>query len=161
MKSIYLLTLGFLTACIQYRTQTVAPATYQLPGPRTIATPLDSLWPAAIDVVNERQLSIKLVDKASGLVQSERMWAGSDSLYWDCAKTRLLEINTARGDTTVTYEGWERNPTVTITISAVPSAGATLLRVTANVSATCNSRGLLEREILDAIEARWKELRGR
>ena len=151
-----------IIACIPtYHYGTVLPATYELPDPRTIPAPLDSLWPAIVDVVNERQLGIKLVDKSSGLLQSERMWAGNIDAYWDCGQIHIVKIDNVTGDSTETVERVRPdNVMVTITLSGLPRGPSeTTLRITANVSGGCVSKGIIERELLNGIERRWTELR--
>lgn len=150
-------------ACVPtYHFDVIAPKNYPLPEPRTLAVSLDTLWPAIVDVVNEWQLVIKLVDKSSGLLQSERMWGGDIDAYWDCGQDLMIvtydpKSPYERRDSTIT----RRYPDamVTITVSAVPRGVGTTLRITANVSGGCVSKGRIEGELLDAIEKRWTELR--
>jgi hypothetical protein len=161
-----LLGLVFLTSCVTH----IPAATYPVPEPLVLALSVDSLWPAIVDLVNERQLTIKLLDRGSGLLQSERMWAGGGSQWWDCGERRVG----VDPDHPTTRENVadEREIPVTITITATPQPGGrTRVRITANVGQTftesglrtvvaqCTSKGTFEQELLQAIAQRAAEFR--
>ncbi len=134
----------------------IPPTSYPPPAPVTINDSVAGVWPAIIDVITERQLPIQTVDRASGLVQTEIIRSHAIE-WWDCGRYGQTRASIAENEGVY----------VVLTISAVPRGGTqTQLRVGADPrvstasGAPCNSRGQYEREFIDQVVARWRELSG-
>lgn len=155
-----LLLAGLAFACSSYR----PAATYPAPEPIVIPVTPDSVWPAVVDVVTERQLAIQTIDRASGFLQTSTM-RSRGSQYWDCGTQRMQDPDAAALGQMRTVALADQGVVVSLTISAVPRAGGTtLLRVTANPDRAyerCVSKGVLEAEFSQQIQARWRQLTGR
>lgn len=139
----------------------IPPAEYPAPQPMIVPAPVASVWPAVIDVITERQLSIKTVDRASGFVQTEILQSKS-SEWWDCGKRETIT-----SDVYVDIASTEGVYAI-ITISAVPRGrDSTQVRVAADPrvanysGAPCNSKGVFELELTRQIRERWGSLRAR
>jgi hypothetical protein len=139
------------TACI------TPPNTYPEPKPVIIAAPRDAVWPAIVESAGSYGLVVSTIDRGSGIVQSGRMLAPSDTNDWDCG------YSTA-------YEGPMIHPVlVVLTITAVPfGRDSTRLRATANPGLPrlgttekyqCVSKGQLEARIIRSILDAWTQLR--
>jgi hypothetical protein len=145
-----------VTACVTK----IPPRSYPQPEPMTIADSVGAVWSAIIDVITERQLPIKTVDRASGVVQTEI--AGSMSgEWWDCGRR---SVTGGEEESIAEVEGVY----VVLTVSAVPRGiTQTQVRIAADArisqqtGAPCSSRGIYEPGFLDHVVARWKELSGR
>ena len=134
----------------------IPPTGYPPPAPVTISDSVAAVWPAIIDVITERQLPIQTVDRSSGLVQTELLRSYSAD-WWDCGKHGATRQPIAEREGVYAV----------LTISAVPRGGTqTQLRIGADprvstaTGAPCTSRGLYEREFIDHVVQRWRELTG-
>jgi len=123
---------------------------------RTIATPRDAVWQKAVSALMTGGYPIASMDKASGLIVTtpKQLKIGMDKA--DCGK----------GLFGIPYQADHRTTTtVAYNIMLMPQGDATQAMVVANIAGTfdaagnptkvltCKSKGVLEKELLDAMAA--------
>ena len=131
-----------LTACAS-----IPPQTYPAPEPTMIAASFDRTWSAVIDHFAEKSVPIKTIEKASGLIVTEPMAVsqGYGRTIADCGQAMEgVPWDVARASYNVRVVGDSARTTIRVTAMFIPEAE----------SATCNSRGVYERELMGFVKAR-------
>lgn len=123
-----------------------APMDHGVQNTRVYNEPKDLIWERVVEAFATSNLSIKAIEKDSGIISAERMFTASSGQSWaDCGNPGLL-IATGR--------------TADLNVFVRPAAGGTSVTVNTrfsearrfgdNVSvAPCSSTGELERSLLD------------
>lgn len=127
-----------------------------VPAPPAPPTPRDAMavgagfgrtWDSAIDVFAERNIAIRTIDRASGLIVAEPMKVGSGA-YADCGRTMWdVEIPPTDATWNLLVRGDSTRSTVKATVrfaSTSPAYGT---------SVVCSSRGTWETSLEERIKA--------
>ncbi len=142
--------LACLSACA------TAPATYSVNNSRVVPEGKDVVWERVVEYFASNNLSIKTIEKDSGLIAAERMIGtprqGGDLAGWASCGSSALEIAVAQS--------------VDLNVFVRPASGGTNVTVNTNfterrqmgqypaTTVTCNSNGKLETRLLDAASGR-------
>lgn len=130
-----------LTACAS-----VPPAP---PAPReaaVVTAPFTKTWDAAIDVFAQQNISIRTIDKASGLIVAEPMHTTrSDSSFADCGTIMGLPIPVTGAIWNLLVRGDSTKSTVRATVRFTSGTGGD--------ASDCSSRGLWETQLEQRIKA--------
>ena len=125
----------------------VPAKTYASPEPVTIAAPFDRTWSAVIDHFAEQSVPIKTIEKASGLIVTEPMAVSPayGRTIADCGQAFAgTPWDVSRASYNVRVTGDSIRTTIRVTAMFVPESQY----------ATCNSRGVYERELMQFVKAR-------
>ncbi|ADK99408.1 hypothetical protein [Brevundimonas subvibrioides] len=133
-----------------------APATYAVTNTRVLPDSKDVVWERAVEFFAMNNLSIKTIEKDSGIIAAERM-IGSPSRggmigTWASCGSELLMLPVAQ------------SVDLNVFVRSVP-AGGTSITVNTDFTETrtfdasrttvnCNSTGVLETSILDSVSGR-------
>lgn len=120
---------------------------------RTYAMPRDEVWQRTVDWLTASQLTIKSIDKESGLIYADATYSDFDAIdaYADCGSTGF-------------YHEWGAG--LQLNVFVTEAQGGTKLRANAKIrqelmsrfnpsvhsSVDCASTGVFERQLLDAIK---------
>lgn len=133
-----------------------APEVYDFPKSRVVPDGKDAVWERVVEFFAANNLSIKTIEKDSGIVAAERMitsprgdgtvaaWASCGAAPLEVPVRQAVDLNVF-----VKPQGAGTQVTVNTRI--------TEMRQFANdplVTVTCNSNGTLERMVLDAAQGR-------
>lgn len=141
------LALAVLVASIVGCVPPVPPAA---PAPRqamVVAAPLNRTWDATIDVFAERNIQIKTIDKASGLIVAEPQKT-SDATIADCGKNMY---GMAVLPTDATWNVLVRGDSATSTVKATVRF-MSITTGTYGSSVECSSRGSWETSLEERIK---------
>lgn len=131
-----------LTACAS-----IPARTYPAPEPVTVAASFDRTWSAVVDHFAEKSVPIKTIEKASGLIVTEPMVVsqGYGRTIADCGQAfEGVPWDVSRASYNVRVVGDSAQTTIRVTAMFVPESE----------HATCNSRGVYERELMSFVKAR-------
>ncbi len=169
-KILVLLTLTLaLQNCSAPKTTTVQQAPRIIEKERIISKPFDAVWQTSIEWFATHNTPIKNLDKSSGLISTEySVSIGDARRYMECGSVRTAfimgksELSNFTGNFNVLIKKLGDNSTkISVNVfygasinqyrtNGLLSSGYTLASST---TTTCASTGLLEREILNYIEA--------
>lgn len=121
------------------------PATYSVDNSRTYEREFDPLWEGIVQFFASRNIPIKNIAKDSGVIYAEAM-TFSDELA-DCGTPGLMAIESRTATFNVFVNRAEGRPRV-----SVNTQFQEVRRFDTSVTTvTCNSRGVIEKAILDSI----------
>lgn len=143
-----------LSACVTGPAY-VAPMPVENLPPFSIEAPADRVWDAVIDLFGANNLSIRTIERASGIIAGDQWYLGGgfSALQWaDCGlefnrpvEAQIMQLNVlVRGDSTRTL------------LSVSPRFSATLGSPPYAQEARCISRGVYERYVRDYVTQRAK-----
>jgi hypothetical protein len=138
-------TLLAICACAAAVGCATPPATYSVSNSRTYDKSYDQVWESLVAFLATNNIQVKNIAKDSGVVYAER--ASFDATMADCGSPGLMIPEAKRATFNVFVTHTTAKPTVSVnaTFEEVRRFDRTVQTV------TCNSRGLLESRILDAI----------
>lgn len=133
----------------------VAPVPMDNQPPFALEAPADRVWDAVIDLFGANNLSIRTIERASGIIAGDPWFLGGGhtALQWaDCGlylkvpvEAQNMQLNVlVRGDSTGAL--LSVNPRFTATVGSPPYAQ----------TANCVSRGVFERYVRDYVLERVK-----
>jgi hypothetical protein len=123
-------------------------------GPTSVAAPFEKSWNAVIDLVAERNIPIKTVDKASGLLVAEQVRLGeADAEYADCGTSfgKRQAPTSANWNVLVRSDG--ARSTVRVTVQFVRT-GLPRGNWTGLVTENCATRNTFETTIEQQVKAK-------
>jgi hypothetical protein len=162
MKKAIISTLFILSSCVSFK----PPQTYQYENARAFSAPLDKVWSAMIATLSEKNVPIKNLEKSSGLLTTDRWispdWVNGTSIDADCGVMTPPGLGSFRVRLYVTFNVFVRaidSAHATAQVNAV--YGGIFDQVDAfggihegQAVKECNSKGALEKRILDAIQSK-------
>ena len=129
------------------------PGTPTPPAAAEIAAPVARTWDAAADVLAERNLPVRTMDRASGFMSTDQMAVeGRDAKRWaDCGAVLGTRSEADRATYSVLVRGDSVRSTARVTVRWTQGGrgGEELVE--------CTTRGTLEAEVQAAIKARAEQ----
>ena len=132
---------SIVTACI--------PTPPEPPAPRTamdVNAPFAKTWEAAIDVFAERNISIKTLDRASGLIVAEPVKVGAGGTEFADCGTDAMQVRQYPTDATwnLVVRGDSTKSTVRANVRFIRIGMSRAALSTATVTEECSTRGVWE-----------------
>lgn len=147
MRRMVVLAFGLLAGCV------TPPTT--APTPRTavsVNAPFAKTWDAVIDVFSDRNIPIRTIDRASGLIATDDLSVGSEGTEWaDCGKNNEAPIAPLLATYNVLVRGDSTRSTVKVTVKW---GSTTRLLGGRPIGVDCVTRGVWETDLETTIRAR-------
>lgn len=130
-----------------------APASYEFERTRTIAEPKDAVWERVVEFFATNNLSIKTIEKDSGIIAAERMigspgTGGSVGGFADCGVNAFMVPMNQTVDLNVFVR--PQGPSSTNVSVNTSFAEVRVFGSNPPQTVSCNSNGKLEDMLLDA-----------
>ena len=144
-----------LSACV------TLPAQYEYDARKTFNTSSDIVWSALMEYFTANNIHIKTIEKDSGVIYAERIYAPTSSTdilgealegLADCGKAELLKPLSSTVSLNVFVRDDLKIEKTTVNINVVFSQECINLLNAQVGPVMCNSTGLLEQNILNHIE---------
>ncbi len=132
-----------------------APQTYSFEKSRKFDASFDDVWEGVISYFAENNISIKTLEKDSGLVvaENDHFPAGELTKYADCGTNSMVTNAYATGKINVFIRAVGPDTTkIQTNAKFIQTAQSSWDRST--IVTPCNSKGTLEQAVLDSIEYR-------
>lgn len=127
------------------------PAQYTFDKSRTYEQSKDKTWESLMEYFTEKNIPIKNIEKDSGIVYSEQMIAGIHTPeYADCGQhglTQIIHTNIAANVFVKELSKSRSKATANVNFTAMKQFGNH-----PPIYVNCNSKGVAEQRILDALE---------
>ena len=147
---IIIIVAGVLAACA------TMPKTYEFERAREYSASKDQIWSRLMELLTSQNIQIKTVEKDSGIVYAERFYGPEGAKFLDFADCGLEIGNTPAGRPTAGMNVFVveiADNRTRVTVNTNFQMPVLVYAVIANVleHRTCNSKGTLERRILDQL----------